>query len=366
MRQRLLVALLACSLISCAGGQQESARAGRPLDFTPEERTLFVDVSLEMNRISLPLAFPAGGIAAWMDSDRVIYSTVEIPGVWKAQPGELPKVILLRISTRTIEETPYRGNLLCYSPGRMIISAPFKPNAGGHDGPRERLVAGRFGSTLEALPDIENKKIISFSCDLNPIVSTDRGMDHTTRISLLPGHGYLRVPRGTMLAQSDGVPLYGLYENDSSKVMALPDLGFFMLTRLTYLRWIDAYLVDRGPQEVTRVVWPDGRHTAIPPPALFSSLGPTAGGGYTTATRDGLLWNFVAWRALWRVQGLYLQGKSGVLRRIDDASVPHPPGVAVSEDGCRIFYVRRAGDPFNARLPLRPTVLNVCKEKLGG
>lgn len=87
------------------------------------------------------------------------------------------------------------------------------------------------------------------------------------------------------------------------------------------------------------------------------------GSGVPIATRAGLLWMFRPGPTHWRDQGLYLQVDAGTVPRVDDHEVS---GVAVSPDGCKVFYGRIAGRqdlPDDAYLHRRrhdAVVLDIC------
>lgn len=348
-------------LLACLGAVQGRAQT-RPLEFTPQERAQFEDGTQRTKRLALPQVALGTSVAGWIDSTRIIYSTREIAGVWKAQPGEPAKVVVFHLSTGAVEETPYRGNLICFTPERMIVGAPASPHAGGFNAARERLLAGRFGDALEPVADIAAREVLRYSCELNPIVAAGAANAGTTRVPLLPGHGFLRLPRGQEMVRDAGaVPGYEILDPGGRPMRRLTGAGFPLQWQITYLPWAAAYFTDKGAFFPSQMFWPNGESRIVPAPPLLAALGPGVGSGQAVATRAGTLWNFVPWHAFWKMQGLYLLTQAGTLLRVDDAFVPAMPGVTGSADGCQAFYFRRAGDPNNAREPFVPTVMNVCE-----
>jgi hypothetical protein len=204
--------------------------------------------------------------------------------------------------------------------------------------------------------------VLRYNCALNPIVSTEQGMEGATRVPLLPGHGFLRLPRGQrrLTDASDAAGAELLHDSDRP-IRKLSGRGFPMQWQISYLPWSGAYFADKGALHPSQMFWPNGESRSVPAPELLVSLGPGVGAGSAVATKAGTVWNFIPWRALWRMQGLYLQPERGPLLRVDDAFVPGIPGTAVSPDGCSLFYVRRAGDPNNEGEPMVPTVMNLCE-----
>jgi hypothetical protein len=341
-----------------------AAAQGRPVDFIPEERLQFEDAPNRFVRKTLPAVAHFASLAAWMDNTRVIYSTREIVGRWKAGPDDLAKVVTFNISAQTVEETIYRGNLVCYSQGRLLVAVPRFPISPGFSPQGDVLLGGKFGDPLTPITELNGKDILRFSCELNPIVKWFTPDDEVTDVPLLPGHGFLRLPRGARRHVRPGnEPGFELYDVAGKLVQKYVTYGYPLPTYLHYLPWLNEYFDDKGTQYPSELIAPDGGRRIIePPPMLVSwSIASNVGSGGAMLTRSGMLWSFATWPSYWRMQGIYLRTPGGTLLRVEDAHVPGQPGVAVSPDGCSLFYLRRPGRADRASQPFLSTVLNLCE-----
>ena len=340
----------------------------RPLNFTPEERAQFSDIARQQRRVELPFVAHNAGAAGWIDHGRVIYSTREITGVWKAEPNEHAKVVVFDIQARTVSETPYRGNLVCFTAERMLVSQPSSPGRPGFNrGLGDLLMAGRFGEPLVPVADTVAKAIVPLDCGVRA-VATGPDRDAPAEIPLREGEGLLRVPRGANRVTSSGATAgYQLFDAGGHLVQTFGGTaGFPTASQLHYVPWLRAYFSDKGSSAPSELIWPDGRRRVVKPPALLASfsVAHNVGSAVAAPSRAGILWGMVTWRAYWRMQGIYLLTDAGALKRIDDAHVPAQPRLAVSDDGCRVFYFRRDGDPFNAQVPFVPSVADLCETQV--
>lgn len=362
LRRIAALALVAAALLAGTAGAQQ-----RAADFSREERELFVEATPGPVLRSLAQAAPHGGVAAWMDADHVLYSTREIAGVWKAGPAEAAKVVVFDVRAGTVLATDYEGNLVCYSPERMLIAIPRFPNSSGYSPRADRLLAGRFGEPLRPVTDAAGKDILSYSCMLNDVITRLADGTEVSQIPLLPGDGFVRALRSGYPGSQGILSGYDLFDATGRLVRSSRGAGRPVQTRVHFIPWSHAYFTDRATTANSEFFWPDGRQEIVQPPQLLASLAASHNVGSAAAipVRPGVLWQLVTWRGFWRMQGLYLQRAGEKLRRIDAGHAAPQPRPAVSADGCEVFYFRREGDPLDARTPVLPSVIRVCERESG-
>ena len=160
-----LIALICYSVIA------ESAMTDGPDDL-PDPYSLFVEAEGEVQQ-RLHEAAPPGATAMvwWIDRQRIIYATRELNG-WMARKDELSKIVVYNVDSGVVEDTPYRGDLLCVSPdGDLLVQDYPVPETNsafrlpGH-GPKDSqlYLHGKFGGKLELLARREGQTINQFSC----------------------------------------------------------------------------------------------------------------------------------------------------------------------------------------------------------
>lgn len=99
-----------------------------------------------------------GNTMFWFDNTRLIMSVRKL-GDWVAGPTDLSRIILLDTDTGAVTDTPYRGELVCFAPERMVVwvypkSAGYYnvPTAARADAlPPESWVSGNYGEELAPL-----------------------------------------------------------------------------------------------------------------------------------------------------------------------------------------------------------------------
>lgn len=68
-----------------------------------------------------PLWSEQDGVIGFIDDKRLLLSVRELPAGWKAENGELSKIVIVDTDTGEVKETGYGGALLCVSPQRIIV-----------------------------------------------------------------------------------------------------------------------------------------------------------------------------------------------------------------------------------------------------
>src|SRR6185369_882677 len=85
------------------------------------EKAAFDEAEGLFPRKVLPKTPPSHGERIfWLDDTRAIFSSRSL-GDWKAATDELSKIVILDTETAKVEETRYRGELMCLNPEKMLV-----------------------------------------------------------------------------------------------------------------------------------------------------------------------------------------------------------------------------------------------------
>ena len=154
--------------------------------------------------------------AYWMDERRIISTMREI-GQWRAAELELPKIVIFDTATQTLEETPYRGFLECFTPERMVVY-PTVVNWGANRSAnlwipasrRHVVLAGKFGDVLreEEYPAYE-AQFSKFTCKSYNGTKDFPGSDGYRTIPLRAEDGYLGSIFGPKNADGQQLTIFG-------------------------------------------------------------------------------------------------------------------------------------------------------------
>lgn len=189
----------------------------------------------------------------WIDEDRVVANLIaDKAGNYWTDP--VKKVVIVNTRTGQVEQTPYGGNVKCFSNGNIALSyrtAQTIPESPLH------FEIGKFGGTLESFiessPPFVNgvpKGMVlnEWSCELMPYASvpqkTPDGQQFDWRIRLRKDHGFLHIKRG--------VPLREGTEDFSPALKNLMNQPF--------MRNMGAV----SPMEEWHFITPEGKDTIIP------------------------------------------------------------------------------------------------------
>ena len=350
---RLVAPLLLMLLASCSVRQ---VAAGTPAD---APRTPWI-VDHPHPVVRAVSTLWVGTKAFWVDDDRVIFSTPDDASGQAMPLGELARIVILDTATGQAHDTPYRGTLRCYSAQRMLVDSRDADRrsirlAGPPDGPLVAL-EGKLAPTAGP------------GC-----ADTLFGADGFATIPLEPGDGALRTAYGAKFAGDarpfDFVDASGRTTSPVERPRNTRLLGH----DLQAMPWSPHRYLDAGAFAASRFssqdpgAYIDAQAARVEPLAVPYALSQMAemepGSGVPIATRAGLLWMFRPGPSHWRDQGLYLQVDAGTVPRVDDHEVS---GVAVSPDGCKVFYGRIAGrqdlpnDAYLHRRKYDAVVLDIC------
>lgn len=371
-------------LISLSGLPPKIALAADQSGFTDEEKTRFTDALDRFPKKSLPVlrAYVTHGKVFWVDNRRIITTARELPSGWRAVDGEASKIVILDTDTGAIEEAPYRGDLECYSDERMIVRThPDGQGSSAETGPPhhgEIILAGHLGEVLTPIEWPEAHDISTVGCQ----IVDWKGVDGFRIYRLLNGNGVLKVSLPSTGKNVNGLAYhipYGqtaLLENSDGKQIAKipmgpdlspPGLGFY------YLPFRNQYFVQGAFPSVTGVpagslFAPNGEFQPLQAPLLLHRM---AGSGAPWVMKGGILWHFRGRIGNWRRQGLYWQDgdksywKDGdKIFRVEDSDIGR---AAVSPDGCKFYYSRGSGNPYDLPKPperkkIENIVMNICQE----
>jgi hypothetical protein len=371
----LLNAALTWTLLCPLTGWSQDNR-----NFTAEEHTRFIDAPDKFVRNSLPSFWTNGAHnnVYWLDTERLILTARKLPSGWQATDEEVSKIVILNTKTGEIESTPYRGDLECYSPERIVIRSYQEGTGGQHylGAPYhgEVILAGKLGERLEPIQWKRGDRLVDVGCQ---IISHDGIAGY--RIYHLPAwDAVLRVSVPYEKPWKDGITIRTDYaekvllEDSKGHLVAQmggsfntapPAMGFY------FLPFRNQYFVQSafGVGQPGRLYNSDGSHLNLEEPLMLSRIG----GGYPWVMQSGILWELRPFGSRWPKQGLYWQAgdrpmihDGDIIYRVDNA---RPTNMAVSPDGCKNFYRRFSGEPF----PVSPrtktisetVVMNVCQRK---
>jgi hypothetical protein len=324
--------------------------------FIPEELARYVEAPEKFPRHVLPsiAAKSTSKHVYWVDTAHVILAVRELPSGWQATRDEPSRIVIINANTGEIELTPYRGDLLCYSSQRMVTRG-----VQNNPGDGEVTLAGKLGEQLQPLQwKISDPfRLIEAGCQL---VSTREEGYYNYR--LFEWDKVLRVSRPYDEPLKDGTTRsigYGSkirLENSSGQLVTemRGNSETAPGTHLVFLPFRNQYFAGRYLYN------PDGSRVKLEDPRVIQ--------GAPWPMRAGLLWQANYSGAYWTRRGLYWQDgdremvhDDDIISRVDDAAVTN---VAVSPDGCRVYYKRSPGDPTGSSLFRKSpeaVVMDVCR-----
>ncbi|MBK7050356.1 MAG: hypothetical protein IPH54_05900 [Rhodoferax sp.] len=367
MKRLLSLSLLACQfwgLNGCARSVPEGyqVKVLYPEEITPEDRAQFTDALDKYPRKELPRVKWSQTVFAWIDSTHVALSVRETPDGWKAKDGELARIIIIDTDTNTITESPYRGELMCFSYvlNKVLIRQPLDGMSLLNHRTDDKFLAGKWG---EPLKDVVWKfrgpaEFTEWSCEQQPKIKRLNANVEVNELKLLPGHGTLRFPRDGYVG---GDKKFTEWLGEDGRVLgrwSYQDTEYPI--RFYFLPWESAYW--NGTTGTSRLYRPKGEIEYIPlPQLLLWWQRNNVGDSIAWQAWPGTIWSFVGKVGYWRRQGLYLHSDTGLLR-IDDGQWSIPNTLSVSPDGCRIVADRIARDPTRTTKPGPLTMMNFCSE----
>lgn len=364
-----LLCILGSTLIACTSASTQqlgqtwregSPRWKPPADFTPEERVQFTEASDKFSKKVMPrFTESVSNHPGWLDNRRVLLSVRALPDGWKAGDEERSRIVILNTETGAIEDTSYRGELLCYSPERIVIQDDWQATS-------DKFLVGKLGESLQPLSWPKAHRLIPSTCSLEPgkkmvgekIVSDQplRSSHPTIRVYLKPFDFH----------QEPGYWLVDKQENILNYIK--PEQGSVPLSSETfYLPWLDAHIATAAYNFGTQIIQRDGAVTLYRVPEMlrrWADLYVASGRGFMT--RKGMVWESFTMTGYYRKQGLYLQLSDNHLLRIEDHAVNNQ-WANVSPDGCKLLYGRVAGDKTRlitleaVARNFQHVVLNICE-----
>lgn len=370
MKRLLSITLLACQLWGLSGcarsipeGYQEKVLY--PEEITPEDRAQFTEALDKYPRKELPRVKWTPTVYAWIDNTHVALSVRETPDGWKAKDGELARIIVIDTDTNTISDSPYHGELMCFSYvlGRVVVRQPLDGQSMLNHRKDDIFLAGKWGQALQPLEWKNGDFLAQWSCERLPYVTKLNSNTDVADRKLLPGHGTLRYPNGRSLAASPTNHPVTEWLDDSGKVIGqwnYQDASIPLNDRFYFLPWERAYW--NSATNTSALYRNEGTLEWITHPQLLlgwkrNNVGDSGG----WRVRPGTLWDFVGKVGYWRRQGLYLQADTGLIR-VDDGQWSIPDTLSVSPNGCRIVGHRIARDPTRTAKPGPLTMMNFCPE----
>lgn len=333
----------------------------------PDIRPLFVEAPGEVDVKSIkPRPWKQiSGSLFWIDNQRIIVSVDDYKG-WSADIDELSKVLIFNVDTGHVEETPYRGQVQCFSPeGALLLedkptrSTKYKDRKFGDTRPREDyFFKGQLGKSLTRYAVVSPSKEVwvvnEYTCDhvSNAIDKSPPGNP------LRKGDGSIARPDSyhgenyTRLLDENGRMIYIFKELNLCNQLHMP----------AYLPWINKYFSSLQIGSTHGGYCPDGSKYSwlissndveiIELPRLFqaaTSFGHgLAGSGSTYWARRGLYITISYIRDIpGLLGGLYWQDeRTGLTKRVLKKAfeLNH-----LSPNGCRAL----AGDE----------IIELCNEK---
>lgn len=171
-----------------------------PLELTDEQRAMLTESPNLFPYIDV--IEPRGGVSNsfWMDERYIISSYLKF-GDWKAKELELPKIAIFDTQTQTLEITPYRGHLVCFTPERMVVYPQAYPwGTGRRSYPgvapenRHKVLTGKFGEKLEEeLHPAYEDDFSPYTCKAYNAKNDPPANENYWALPLREGDGYLGV-----------------------------------------------------------------------------------------------------------------------------------------------------------------------------
>ncbi len=317
----------------------------------------------EVKKVDMPKDTMSTGVF-WFDNQRLIYSVREL-GDWKADTTERSKIIIYNVDTNVIEETPYRGEVVCFGAGKEILIRDYpKPNApyllpGDKLGDDDYFLTGIFGGQLTRYKEERKHGLNKQMC--RPFekgvykLSSDRA-----EVPLRDGGGLLDVP----LARSDDKTVRLIWDGKAQWEVPIRQSchNFFEPKFLPWLNqyFINAYYMAYVPpggctnEDMNSWLFSTNEIQKKLLPKLIQELrdGKThvGGSGGTYWFRPGF---FVTIGASDGFDGLYwFDEKNGLLKLILKKKWNIDAFKNISPDGCRIAHLTHPA-----------LIINVCKGK---
>jgi hypothetical protein len=357
-------------LVGCLIATVALARV--PLDFTLEERAQFTDALKKYPRKELPRVKPSQTAIGWIDDHTVALSVRETPDGWKAANGELAKVITINTDTLEIQDSGHRGELVCYSPARVILRQPKDGSSMLNHRKDDSFFAGKWGGKLDPISwKYRDHFLARWSCEQQPLVTELPSKTAVKEIRLLPGHGRLVFPvAGDLPAGAFATAETVWLKDDDTVIQRFPysKTGAPRPERLMYLPWENSYFSTSGAYRrysntpgMDATYFPEGRIDFHDAPELLRGWEQEwVGSGQSRISKAGRLWFFRGLTGYWRKQGIYLEA-AGKLLRVDDGEWFVSDVLAISSDGCRIIDFRGDGDPLRRKPPIPLVMMNFCE-----
>ncbi len=368
MKRLLSITLLACQLWGLSGCARSipegyQVKVLYPEKITPEDRAQFTEALDRYPRKELPHVKWSQTIYAWIDSTHVALSVRETPDGWKAKDGELARIIIIDTDTNTITDSPYRGELMCFSYvlGKVVVRQPLDGQSMLNHRKDDIFLTGTWGQVLHPLEWKNGDFLAQWSCERLPYVTKLNADTDVADLKLLPGHGTLRYPHGWgLIPRPPNRPMTEWLDENGQLLGKWLHVEADTPIRFYYLPWENAYW--DGTTRTSRLYRAKGEIEFIPLPQLLlwwrNNL---VGGSGGWRVWPGTIWSFVGNVDYWHYQGLYLQADMGLVR-VDDGQWSIPDTLSVSPDGCRIVASRDARDPTRNRKPGPLTMMNFCPE----
>ncbi len=283
--------------------------------------------------------------SAWLDERHVLLSARVLPG-WSAAEEDLSRIVVLDTETGAFEDTAYRGELLCYTPERMVIRAHWwvggsptdEKNRGNH------FAAGKFGGELSPFTWPKGHFLSKATCEHYPYVTRLSDELIFSDEPLRPGNPIIRMRRyfGDEQLDTRGYWLIDAQGRELNYIRS--DQGSSPLSgRTTYLPWLDAHIASEAYPRVTQIIGRDGQVTVYRAPRfLIDWAARFIGTGVGFMTRGGMVWEMRPKTGFFKLQGLYLQRPDGKVLRIDDGYALD--WKSVSPSGCKMLIGRWEGD----------------------
>lgn len=270
---------------------------------------------------------------------------------WRAGKNELKKIVVFNIDTNQVELTPYRGNLICFKPERMLVCqnpivscSKMETQKGMQTG--TPFLTGAWGETLRPMSKEMHEGLDHETCELYaPDAYIGKKVDGISIGSHLgPNAGYVGYGDWSIKGQK-----YALLNNEGN-IYWQTELhsGCEHIYNKTLNVWDGSYFIGSGfasgnaqssgtcsTQYKHRVflVQPNKTAREIELPELFGRwLKEHIAGVSVTWTRRGLLF-FNSSDPI--RQGLYWANEQGRIKRL--IAGRYMRTVKVAPDGCKVF-----------------------------
>jgi len=344
------------------------------IDFTDDEKQQFQDSFDRFPQKILPNLIPMGG-AIWLDNQHVIMTVNEMPDGWNTETMLIPKtdlspvvephlftsrIVTVDVQSNAIQDSIYpAGDLVCVDNGRIVIGVP--PKTGAFD----EYFSGKYGEKLTPMTHLlrgQKPHLIWVNCS-----EMDRKGKFLT-FKLLPEHGTLEITKDLSFSLK-AIPM-SLYDPVGQLIATIQLTADAMPIGLRYLRYRNQYVSEGIVNEKTKhsgfLLSSDGKYSYIESDPFLASLAQKYhGSGTVRMTKIGPFWTYYTTSDRWGQRGLYFR-ESGKLLRIDDSQVG---SLAVSPDGCKLFYDRTTGNPKTIYQKLdfgrrKLVVLELCENSI--